>query len=282
MRLVSDAIPSTFTRLDETAIAADRFIDVRTQQQLRTNHNALLAAGHMRPVFADNFPTLGIPSKPDGWAGIADQRMMPAIYSTDVYLSPLVRKCKVRFKCSLANSLDVGIYAALTSRVLDNRTLASTVTSTAAATWYTMDVTVPQSAVHERARQRVRFNLWVTLQEVGADILGGAVNLFDATNVSVSALNSSVSTVGTGDILYFPSNTDIEPRIIQGWSTYSSGGSTYRRFYISDKMEWVRNEPEATTPDTMQAKHGNVITIKGVQLYEYARTGNWSDLEVDI
>lgn len=281
MRTPSNAVPTEFIRLDESVVAADRFVEVRTQQQLRRNHSALAGGSHMRTVFADRFDNF-LRIWPVEWGGISDPRFMAALYSIDVHISPMVRKCRLRFNCATANATAMTVYAVLSRRGSQNKTLASQAVSSTTFSSYTMDLPVPALHNDDGGMKLLTFNMWVTLSSVGADILGAPINLTHAESTSVSVLTTGIGAIGIGDIVYFPSNTAIEPRIIQGIVSFSSGGTSYRRIHVSDRMSWQVNTPEVVTPDTLNAKHGNYLSFQSVQLVELARSGRWSDMEIDI
>lgn len=275
MRKVDDAVPGTFIQLDEDNTAADRFVNVRTQWVLRRNHNALCGQGHMRPIFADR-PALILFS--EGWAGVATPHLMACIYSVDVYLGQFVKKVKLRYRAKVTNATDMVVYASLNTRGLSNRTTQTQTINSTSYAWYTMDLTVPALQRWDGGRQACTFNMWTTITEMGGDVLGAPVNLQATTAISVSVLTASAGAVGAGDIIYFPSNSAIVPKVIQGYDTVGAN----RRFWISDNIPWTINLPEALTPDTMNAKHGNVLTVSDVQMYEYSRTDAFSTMEIDL
>jgi len=284
MRLIDDSIPTTFTRLDEEVVAADTFVNVRTQQLMRQNFNALLGGSHMRTIFCDEwtFRTEDgyvelheIP--PEAWAGVDEPRMMTCIYSKPIYVSPMVRKLKCTLQAAArttANNLKV--YGAICIENETASTYASTQFNSGSGGYrQSIDLTVPVAQRLENGMSKLLLKLWFTFEAMGSDVLGTPAAISAVTDASVTATTASIAGIEYGDLLYFP-GTSIEARIVQGKMT--SGSST--TIYINPDNPWVENRP--TTSDTIQAKDGNYLRLKSVQLAEYAPTGNFADLEAYI
>jgi len=286
VRKISDAIPTTFTRLDESVVAADRFVDVRTQQLMRTNHNALLGGGHMRPIFYDDMACNITGSAQgylemvnDGWTGFsADPRMMTTFYCCDVYVSQMCTKVKVRIKAATSrNTISLRVSGALMTAVEGNRTLGQVTVSSSTASWQTFDIVVPPLRRKGFDRNRFTFRMWATPYALGSDLLSPGLALVASTPTSVSVSGAGLTGTGVqkGDILYF--NGGPPPRPIHFVDLFAANDT----LYASEKMPWTGIQPTAGT-HTLYVKECACLELWGVQLLEYCRTGYFSSNEVEI
>jgi hypothetical protein len=290
MRNISDAMPSEFIRLDEEVVQADRFVNVRNQQVMRDNHNALCMGGHMRPVFADelaatysasSFPSQIIPA--EGWAGLDERRHLTGLYNQDIFVSQHVKKLKLYVQLRIASGYDAEFYAGLFTRARGNRTMTNFTSTASSTTWHTVDLTMPVLARNNSHWRQVTFRLMWTPSELGSDRLGTPAAISAVGRHWCTVTTSAITGVAVGDVMYFTgagpgyaTDTSIEPRIIQG--RIDSGANT--TFYARDTMPWVEGVP--TTSHYLQAKGCALLELFSVQLYEYARSGNYSDMVQEI
>ena len=199
--------------------------------------------------------------------------MMTTIYATDIHVSQLCRKVKLRVRArSSRAAYNVSVYAGLFGRTQAAKSLGAFALNTTSLTWSTLDLTVPTNPRSDGQRQRLTFRMWFTPWTIGGDALGAPIAISSVTDNTITVATASSGAVLKGDMAYFP-GTGIAPRPIQ----YKTVGVTNTIIHAHDTMPWVPYPPVAGT-DTFNARQCATLEIASIQMYEYGRSGSFSDL----
>lgn len=254
MKIVQRAIPSEFLKIDDGVTDDYEFVNVHDQQQLRKNHNALLAEGMMTNIFSH---TIGIDYNElydfvlHGIYGGYGTELVDTIFEVPVLIPHHVRELKfVCYGAASRAAADVFLYPHLSVAGRFNRELHDdtkiTITGTSAA-WYSTTIPVPYSETTQTTARLCVFQLFADA-EIGSEVVttpGKSVVAVTqlATTLGWNSANMRIEVndadlpSGTlpGNLLYFHSQT-IEPRRVQTTST-ASGSTTY----LQVDRAWTKN-----------------------------------------
>lgn len=271
----SNPIPSAFIRQDTRTNAADSFANCRDHLVQRMNHNILLARNVKMPIFTM------IACNDEGDAGptiiktfaIGAQDFGESFCSFPIPISPFCKYMVFKIRAALEHNAAPDVELLPRIAPLDGTqelTGDSITVNNAAETTFSVDVPVPPKAAFDGVGI---FSILVGGGMTGAD-LKGAIPL----TVTASGPNwftcTTIAPATVGDAAYFPSDNDIEPRIITdvdinvAWPAANNDMITV--FPSFNKV------PIANT-DTVNFRNTQGVELYSAVLYEKS-VSNWNAL----
>jgi len=259
-------LPS-FVRMDSHIVSSDSFSNVRDQQLARLNSNILLARGVRRPLMALNFcddqlngapvPAYGF-GPPDVLGDIIGQWLID-IGPWTQYITINLRAAEV----SAAGS-DAFIYPVISSprypATLQNSS-ATTITGTN-ETLYTMSAPVPNANRHGGL---VTLSLFLHGADSGSDTKGATTIVDAGADWVLGAFGADY----TDHMVYFPTDTEIMPRMINRYDANVSG---------TDDRVWVDrpfNKIPIPGTDTFAVRAVTGVNLYSMTVYE-ASVSDWN------
>jgi len=243
MTVLRDAtIPAEFLRIDSTLTDEDEAVSVYLAQKRLENFNILVARRVRQPLLTKHFKaddyTVDGPSLL--WTGVVPPNAGPAgVVTKCAMLGPwpiaITPYCQYVTSWIWAKSssatLDTFLYYAI--RGPDDAYMTRdddkvTVTGTSYAEYET-DIPVPQSA---RASGRGELCVFYTCEMSAADKDAGSINVVDWGPNYVVGDSQYAGSIVKGDIIYFDTDSTIDPRFILSEQAVTSGASTFYKVTI--------------------------------------------------
>jgi hypothetical protein len=268
LKLSKAKITSPFVRLDTRVNAADAFANVYTQQQLRLNHNMLLARRARRPIITMGASQWGVYS-----IYPADSASAVSLFSAPFVLSHnQIRDLQVNFYTGVddnyGSTADVDVFGIITApdevRTVDvDNTVSATVTTTPG--WEA--ITVP---VSNAARRALAGRVTLVIDGSTGATSGSAVSVSDAGPDWVEA---QFGTVAEGFAVYSPTSTDIQARqIVRVESNVDAAGNDR----VTVWPRWNRKPNPGT--DTVQLRiAAGSLYASHISVYEVNPTGFYTE-----
>lgn len=264
MRILTEEIPSDFVRFDSEAFDADAYANVADMQQIRRNHNILLARRCRRPFFQAR---IGDTTGASGTA-FNEVRAVVSGLSACVMSIPYMRSspyiysitCAIygRGRASASPRFYPVVCPVEVEPEIDN-SVVLTFDSTSDG-WESVEVPVKVSSAESM----------FFFVHLFAEILEGAAT--PKTAVTVADVGRNYATGNglgnaVGEIIYSPTNTDIEPRtVISIQNNVDAAGND---LVVIDR-DW--NIWPVPGTDTLETRTTSTATLSTVSLWENAIT----------